>query len=104
MAEKLLKVEMTQVCKSCGEELPIEMFRVSRLGRYNTCNECVKKHQVQSKLDKKLKKFNEKSIEDARSLRLKDFQPRELMVELKRRGYKFKMEFTETHVIDSDSL
>ena len=36
--------------------------------------------------------------------RLKDFTPRELMVELARRGYKGSLEFTETRVIDIQRL
>jgi DNA polymerase III alpha subunit (gram-positive type) len=45
-----------------------------------------------------------KRTQDIRNMRLSDFTPRELMVELKRRGYKFTAEITVTNVIDSDNL
>lgn len=94
----------TQVCKCCGKELPLEMFRVSRLGVHKTCKECTKKHQKEGHANKKLAEMAQADLAKARNLRLCDFTPRELMVELKRRGYKFRMEYTETHVIDSERL
>ena len=38
--------------------------------------------------------------QEARSLRLRDFQPRELMIELKRRGYEGTLTYTEVKTID----
>lgn len=105
MAETLLKLNpQTQVCKCCGRELPLDNFRVSRLGRLHTCMDCTRQNQVKARLDKKLAEENKKKAIDARVLRLCDFSPRELMAELKRRGYKFKMEYTETHIIDSKDI
>ena len=94
----------TLQCKCCGKDLPLQMFRTSKLGRYQTCNECLRQNQIKAKLEKKLAKMTEKDVTEARSMRLKDFTPRELMAELKRRGYKFKMEYVETHVIDSKDI
>ena len=51
------------------------------------CNECVRK---------KVLKKRKTEVEEARSLRLKQFTPRELMCELKSRGFTFTMEFKET--------
>ena len=107
MSTTVLKTEgavQTQVCKCCGRELPISDFRVSRLGRLQTCKECVRRNQVAGHMNKKMavKKSNE--IEEARTARLQDFKPRELMAELKRRGYEFVMKYAEVHVIDSKTL
>ena len=96
--------EQTQVCKCCGKELPLAMFGVSRLGRLKTCRDCTRKHQVQAKLNKKLSKFQGDEVEKARKMRLADFTPRELMSELKRRGYEFTMKYTETHIINSKDI
>lgn len=98
------EMEEMQVCKCCGKELPLSMYRSSRLGRLKTCKECTRKHQIETRLDKKIAKLKEKDAIDARSLRLKDFTPRELMAELKRRGFKFTMEYVETHVINSNDI
>lgn len=94
----------TKVCKCCGQEKPLSEFRKSRLGTYNTCNECVKKNQKNGHANKKLAEQKEIEIKNAKMMRLKDFTPRELMAELKRRGYKFTMEYTETHVISSKDI
>lgn len=37
-------------------------------------------------------------------MRLKDFTPRELMQELKLRGYEFEMTYVEVHKISSKTL
>jgi hypothetical protein len=39
-----------------------------------------------------------------RQLCLADFTPRELMAELKRRGYEGKITYVETHTIDLSTL
>ena len=101
---KETSIAQTQVCKCCGRELPLEMFRVSKLGRYQTCQECTRKHQIQAKAEKKAAQQKQVDVENARSLRLMDFTPRELMVELKRRGYEGKLTYTETRVVDFTSL
>ncbi len=94
----------TKKCKCCGQELPITEFRQTKLGRVNTCKSCMSKHQIQAKIDKKLAAMHTDELEKARTSRLQDFSPRELMKELKRRGYVFTMEYTETHVINSKDL
>lgn len=97
-------MEQTQKCRSCGRELPLSEYRPSRLGLLKTCNECMCKHQKEAKLSKKLSRLKEDEVEKARVMRLSDFTPRELMCELKRRGYEFKMEYTEVHVINSKDI
>lgn len=94
----------TQVCKSCGKELPIEMFRMSSLGRYRTCKACTRDHQILGHMKKREAELSKARAEKERKLGLKDYTPRELMAELKRRGYSFKMEYVETHIIDSKDI
>lgn len=94
----------TKKCKCCGRELPVSEFGRSPLGVYNTCKECVRKNQMGARADKKKARQMEKDVEEARLLRLSDFSPRELMAELKRRGYKGKITYVETHTIDISAL
>lgn len=104
MKETQKKESDTQVCKCCGKELPLSAYRPSKLGLLKTCKECVRNHQIQSKLDKKIARLQDNEVENAKKARLAEFQPRELMAELKRRGYKFTMEYVETHVINSKDI
>ena len=90
----------TKVCKCCGRELPIVEFRQTKIGRVNTCNECITKHQIKAKADKKMRKMEGEESEKAKRARLADFTPRELMEELKRRGYEGTLTYTETRTID----
>lgn len=90
----------TKVCKCCGRELPIDDFSVTKLGRRNTCNECVGKKAAEVKKRKKDGLTFEEELERAKRLRLQDFTPRELMAELKRCGYDGKLTFTQVIEID----
>ena len=94
----------TKICKCCGRELPIDDFRVTKLGRRNTCNECVSKKAADAKKRIKSGLTFEEELERAKTLRLQDFTPRELMTELHRRGYSGKLTFTITNAVDLDSL
>lgn len=94
----------TKKCKCCGRELPVSEFGKSPLGVYNTCKECVKKNQSDAKIGKKNVLQMEKELENAKVMRLSEFSPRELMGELKRRGYKGKITYVETHTIDISAL
>lgn len=75
------------ICKVCGHDKPEEMFYKTRAGKcYPYCKEC----------------FNEK-VRQRRKLRQKEkmqqanelskYTPRELIEELKRRGYKGKLTY-----------
>lgn len=88
-------------CARCGRELPTEFFRKTRwVGvRSTTCNECFN----QLKQERRAEKMQE-VIAEASTKRLEDFTPRELMVELARRGFKGTLEFTQTRVIDIQRL
>lgn len=94
----------TKVCKCCGQERPISEFRKQKFGSAQTCQSCITKHITAGKQKKKEDALLAKRAEEARQLRLADFTPRELMVELKRRGYSFRAEYTETHIINSNDL
>lgn len=101
----------TQVCKQCGRELPVEQFsKIGNRGGGTTslhiCKECMQGRQKEGRQKRKerMAQLEIKRTQDIRNMRLSDFTPRELMVELKRRGYKFTAEITVTNVIDSDNL
>jgi hypothetical protein len=54
---------------------------------------------------RKAKKIDEvaelrRQLEEARRLRLSEFQPRELMIALKKLGYEGTLTYVEQHVID----
>ena len=59
----------TKKCKSCGKELPITHFCKKGTGYRNICNNCLKR-------------------ESGATDRFKDFSSRELIDELKARGYE----------------
>ena len=97
----------TKVCKCCGRELPFSNFKTSRWGgRVNVCTECA----TQKLRENKQKRINEQKqkVEDMRAetrqLCLADFTPRELIAELKRRGYEGTLTYVETHTIDLSTL
>lgn len=85
----------TKKCKCCGRELPLIEFTKTNLGVLKTCRECIGKKHVESHQRKKKAAEHQTTIEDARKLRLKDFTPRELLAELKDRGYKWEKMWVE---------
>ena len=88
--------EETAKCKCCGRDLPVVNFKSNpRYGRASVCNECVKKKYAASRFKKSELNILREQLENARKLRLSDFTPRELLAELKSRGYKWdKMSVT----------
>lgn len=82
----------------CGKTLPLSAFYLnsrSKDGYQPCCKEC---HKQQNK------KSHEASKEKLRTLRLADFTPRELMEELRRRGYEGKLYYTEVHTIELSNI
>jgi len=90
----------TQVCKCCGRELPISQFGRGGFGLHKTCKECTGKKMSETR--KRLDEIDNlrKQVEDARRLRLSDFQPRELMIRLRELGYEGTLTYTQRHEID----
>lgn len=80
----------TKVCKVCGQELPLSEFRKSPFttNGISTCNKC-----IGDKI-KKTRLFN-RTRSNSNS-ELSKFTPRELIGELKSRGYKGKLYVTRT--------
>lgn len=61
----------TRVCKCCGKELPITMFAKKGTGIRSICRKCEEEKRTENRGEK-----------------FKDVTNRELIEELKRRGYK----------------
>lgn len=80
----------TKVCKVCGKELPLSKFGKSLLvpNGIPTCKKCV------NEKIKKTKLFKETT--GSTNTELAKFTPRELIEELKSRGYKGKLYVTRT--------
>ena len=77
------------------------MFRMSGFGRQKTCIECVSKKTQAKKVERQEIEQLKNDVDDARKLRIQDFQPRELMAELKRRGYEWTdMIYTEVRRVN----
>lgn len=99
--------QILKKCKCCGRELPIYDFKASRWGgRVSVCTECATnklRENKRKKLDEQKQKVETMRAE-TRQLCLADFTPRELMTELKRRGYEGKITYVETHTIDLSTL
>lgn len=107
----------TKVCKKCGRELPLENFYVNKSlkgGHDNTCKECkntyAKEWQKQNREKKKAQKIENERVEFEKKYKIytnKDlakFTPRELILELKARGYVGTLLYEEVivnkHYID----
>ena len=97
----------TKVCKCCGRELSISNFKATRWGgRVSVCTECATnklRENKKKRLDEQKQKVEDIKAEN-RQLCLADFSPRELMTELKRRGYEGTLTYVETHTINLSTL
>ena len=108
---------ITKVCKKCGKELPIENFYTNKSlkgGHDNTCRECknayskewAKKNREKKKLQAKENERIEfeKKYKIYTNRELAKFKPRELILELKARGYVGTLLYEEVivnkHYID----
>lgn len=81
--EKQINVSDTKVCRCCGERLPIDAFArhgKSKDGYSNICKAC------------KAKASNSNPA-------LAGFSPRELIEELRIRGYRGTLEYVQRHEI-----
>lgn len=103
----------TKVCKKCGRELPIDSFYENKSlkgGHDNCCKECKnaysKEWQKKNREKKKLQAKENERIEFEKKYKiytnreLAKFTPRELMLELKARGYEGELLFREVKVTE----
>lgn len=75
----------TKVCSKCKRELPTTEFhrnKTTKDGLQRHCKECTKLYDANKKHDKLLPVFTNPE--------LSRFQPRELLAELKARGYEWE--------------
>lgn len=94
----------TRVCKCCGTEQQIGNFVKNVFGYTSVCKTCNSKNRKLAKQKQSQLKQQALDAVNARNLKLSDFTPRELMAELKRRGYDGKITYVETHTIDLSAL
>lgn len=97
--ENKLNIAPMKVCKSCGRELPIDKFYRKSKGYRKICMDCCEENLTQKSM--KLDMIDEllsyvsydKLLEFARTrnadVSLARYEPRELLAELKKRGYKW---------------
>ncbi len=101
-----MEQETVKTCKCCNRTLDISNFKKGRWGYVSVCDECDKQHRAenrQARIDEQKKKVENVRAEN-RQLCLADFSPRELMTELKRRGYEGTLTYVETHTINLSTL
>lgn len=86
----------TKVCKVCGKELPITEFRKTPIcpNGVNTCNKCSVRKRAENKERKEVFEGGGKTDTE-----LSRFTPRELIEELKMRGYKGTLTYTREIVL-----
>ena len=93
-----------KICKCCGRELSISEFCTTRLGVMNTCRSCVRQNQIKAKNEKKIAKMRGDEVTEARTMRLEDFTPRQLMERLRDLGYKGELTYTRVEKINLSKL
>lgn len=96
MEKPFVEKEMaTKVCSHCGRELPVSEFNkrnASSDGLQQWCRDCMRNAHVESN-SRRRASLSSSSHDDA-SNPLASFKPRELIEELRRRGYKGKLMYT----------
>ena len=103
----------TKVCKCCGEELPVTSFyekKTAADGCQTYCKKCQSKKMVEytrnRKAKEKARKVEEERVEFENKYKiytnreLAKFTPRELMLELKARGYEGELLFREVKITE----
>lgn len=96
-----------KICKKCGRELPLEAFgnlSTSPDGKYDRCKECVNQQQ---KINRNQRKAKEQGITTETPMgggidALKSFTPRQLLKELKSRGYIWENMYVKRKVVYED--
>lgn len=94
----------TKICHKCGQELPLDNFSKNakhKDGLQNHCRACASEYSRQIWNRKKAKKKENERIEFEKKYKvytnrdLAKFTPRELMLELKARGYEGELLYIE---------
>ena len=91
-----------KTCKKCGEVLSLNEFykrKNSSDGYSSYCKKCHNAMCSQYQRNK-IQKLKQKSRQDL----LEELSSRELILELKRRGYEGKLQYVEVHNIDISKL
>lgn len=86
----------TKVCKKCGQELPLDQFYTSancKDGHLNVCKKCKNSH---NKLRNQIKKESQSGIHKVFvNPDLAKFTPRQLIEELRGRGYTGELKYVQ---------
>ena len=112
------EIGKTKVCPKCGRRLPITLFNKDRSkadGHSNMCRECIseygkiyrkRKQKGEDKGAAKLLETKPETRPEVHGKTLADYTPRELMLELYRRGYEGELVYVEkkTTTIDLKRL
>ena len=89
----------TRVCKVCGKEKPVNEFSRNGFGYTSVCAECANaKKRASWDSHKKTRDFDAE-LQAAKTARLSEFEPRELIEYLRAIGYRGKLEYTKTYEI-----
>lgn len=106
----------TKVCSKCGRELPIEKFSKgsNKGGLQSRCKDCVSEYMKEYAERRKAQRKEKENAEFEKEHKIytnKDlakFSPRDLILELKARGYRGSLVFEEIvvnkHIIDMDKF
>jgi hypothetical protein len=99
----------TKICKKCGQELPIENFSKNskaKDGLQGHCKKCALEYAKASYAKRKERRKENERIEFEKKFKiytnreLAKFTPRELMLELKARGFEGDLLFREVKVTE----
>lgn len=85
-------------CKACGKELPLTSFSTyskAKDGHRNTCKACFGAHMSAGKTNK-LDTIDDCDNDNTGADEFKAYTSRDLILELRRRGYRGKLIYTIT--------
>lgn len=95
----------TKICSKCGKELPVSEFYKRKDGYYANCKACHRDITNRRYYNNKTAKPKSKPAEDKKHKiythkDLAVFEPRDLMLELKARGYEGELVYRDIKVIE----